>query len=109
METTQNEMKRTYDFILGEIANDFRFHFTNKLSNKALENSWRSSTKMQTNETQDALFFSQEIRYDTGRVVEAVYRDIQDVFKNMRDMEYTFDVKCINKAKKYEITNIKWS
>lgn len=101
--------KLTFYFDLNKIANDFRFHFITKLSNKSVAGPWRSSTKIRTNETQDAVFFSQEIRYDTDRVIEGVYRDIQGVLQEMRDIGFVFDVLCIRKGREYEFTNIKWA
>lgn len=99
--------KLTHEFELGKIANDFRFHFTNKLSQKAEENSWKSSFEMQTNSAQDALYFSQTIALDTDRVAEGVYSDIQDVLEALKCDGFAFDVKTIKKGYSFEVTNIR--
>lgn len=49
----------TSEFELYKIANDFRFYFLHHLSQKAVENSWRSSINVQTNLSQNAFYFSQ--------------------------------------------------
>lgn len=99
--------KRTNDFTLHGIANDFRFLFTTRLSNKALENSWRSSIKVETNEAQDAFFFSQQVKYDTDRVMGGVYRDMMDVLESIRNEEWLFDVNMVRKGYELEVTNIR--
>jgi len=94
------------DFKLGAIANDFRHHFTNILSDKARNNSWSSSITVSTNKEQNAFFFSQKINFDTDSVVECVYRDIQDTLQSMRNLGYEFEVKTVKKAYSIEVTNI---
>lgn len=100
-------MKRTNEFTLYKLANDFRFLFTTRLSNKALENSWGSSIKVETNEAQDAFFFSQQVKYDTDRVMEGVYRDMMDVLESIRNEEWLFDVNMVRKGYELEVTNIR--
>lgn len=100
-------MKRTPDFTLNGIANDFRFLFTVRLSNKALENSWKSSIKVETNEAQDAFFFSQKVKFDTDRVMSQVYDDIMDVLESIRIEEWVFDVNMVRKGYELEVTNIR--
>lgn len=86
------------DFILGEIANDFRHQFMNALSDKSSENSWKSTkVTVMTNEEQNAFYFSHSIQFDTGRVIECVYRDIQNSLETMRKLGYEFDVKTTKK------------
>lgn len=46
------------DFILGEIANDFRYQFTNILSDRAIANSWSSTITVSTNKEQNAFTFT---------------------------------------------------
>lgn len=102
-------MSKTYQFKLGGIANDFRFLFTHRLSEKALQNSWKSSISLQTNGKQNAVYFEQSIGLDTARTVEAVYGDIQDVLKSIRDEEWEFDAICLKKAYSYVFKNIRRS
>ena len=86
------------DFTLGEIANDFRHYFTNILSDKASENKWSSTISVLTNEEQNAFYFSQTINLDTDRVIECVYRGIQDTLESMKRLGYEFDAnKCRDK------------
>ncbi len=95
------------EFKLGEIANDFRDVFLRALSNKAEENSWKAiNVAFSTNEEQDALYFEQTIYLDTGRVIEGVYRDIQNILKSLRARGWEFQTKCIKKACKYKFENI---
>jgi len=56
----------TSEFELYKIANDFRFYFLHHLSQKAVENSWRSSINVQTNLSQNAFYFSQQCKSSTG-------------------------------------------
>lgn len=100
--------KFTHEFKLDKIANDFRFYFTHLLSQKAVENHWRSSIEVQTNSTQDAFYFSHKIKYDTDSVVEGVCQDIQDVLVALKEMEFGFDVKTIKKGYSIEVTNLRW-
>lgn len=100
-------MKRTPDFDLSSSANDFRFMFTNRLSFKALENSWRSSISVKTNETQDAFFFSQQVNYGTDWVLEGVDKDIMDVLESIRLEGWEFDIDIVRKGREVEITNIR--
>lgn len=102
-------MKRTRDFKLGEIANDFRFHFIRILSDAAYANRWKSTNKVETNKEQNAFYFEQQIQYDTGRVIEMVYRDIQDTLRTLKEFGFEFDVKTIKKGYSVEVTNIGWS
>ena len=95
------------EFILGEIANDFRHNFINILSDKASDNSWSSTISVSTNDAQNAFYFSHDIKFDTDRVIECVYRDIQDTLKSMRNLGYEFEVKTVKKAYSIEVTNIK--
>ncbi len=99
--------KKTTDFILGEIANDFRHYFTNILSDFAFANSWKSTITVMTNEEQNAFYFSHSIQFDTDRVIECVYRDIQNSLASMRKLGYEFDVVTIKKGYSIEITNIR--
>ncbi|HJE03608.1 MAG TPA: hypothetical protein K8U92_06985 [Aliarcobacter thereius] len=99
---------RTTNFELYEIANDFRFYFISLLSAKAIKNSWKSSMKMETNQLQNAFYFSQQVKYDTGRVMEEVYKDIQDVLRALRGKGFEFDAETIKKGYSFEVTNIKW-
>lgn len=96
------------DFILGEIANDFRYQFTNILSDRATANSWSSTITVSTNKEQNAFYFSQAINFDTDIVIECVYRDIQNTLQSMRDLGYEFDVKTVKKAYSIEVTNIRF-
>ena len=98
---------RIKDFKLGEIANDFRHQFTNILSDKASENKWSSTISVLTNEEQNAFYFSQTINLDTDRVIECVYRDIQDTLESMKRLGYEFDVITTKKGYSIEVTNIK--
>lgn len=97
----------TNDFRLGEIANDFRHNFTNILFDKASSNSWSSTISVSTNSEQNAFYFSQTIKFDTGRVISCVYNDIQDTLRSMRELGYDFDVLTVKKAYSIEVTNIK--
>ncbi|WP_418181311.1 hypothetical protein ACNSOL_12450 (plasmid) [Aliarcobacter lanthieri] len=101
-------LQKTPDFILGEIANDFRFYFIKSLSDKALSNSWKSSIKVETNEEQNAFFFTQSVQYDTGRVIEGVYRDIQDTLKSLRELGFEFNAKTTKKGYSIEVTEIRY-
>ena len=98
----------TSEFELYKIANYFRFYFLHHLSQKAVENSWRSSINVQTNLSQNAFYFSQQVKYDTLRVIEGVYKDIQNVLKSLRDFGFEFDVKTVKKGYSIEVTNISW-
>ena len=98
---------RTKNFKLGEIANDFRYHFTRILSDRASKNKWSSTISVLTNEEQNAFYFSQTIKFDTDRVIECVYRDIQDTLESMKRLGYEFDVITTKKGYSIEVTNIK--
>lgn len=91
------------DFILGEIANDFRHQFTNILSDKASENKWSSTINVLTNEKQNAFYFS----HRTNDLVDIVAKDIQDTLESMKRLGYEFDVKTTKKGYSIEVTNIK--
>lgn len=98
---------RSKDFTLGEIANDFRHYFSSILLDKASENKWSSTISVSTNEPQNAFYFSQIIKFDTDRVIECVYRDIQDTLESMKRLGYKFDVVTIKKGYSIEVSNIK--
>ena len=59
------------------------------------------------NEPQNAFYFSQIIKFDTDRVIECVYRDIQDTLESMKRLGYKFDVVTIKKGYSIEVSNIK--
>jgi uncharacterized protein (UPF0335 family) len=42
------------------------------------------------------------------RVIEGVYKDIQNVLKSLRDFGFEFDVKTVKKGYSIEVTNISW-
>ncbi|MCG3684459.1 hypothetical protein L5F43_03820 [Aliarcobacter butzleri] len=96
------------NFTLGKIANDFRYQFTNILSDRATTNNWSSTSSVSTNKEQNAFYFSQAINFDTDIVIECVYRDIQNTLQSMRDLGYEFDVKTVKKAYSIEVTNIRF-
>jgi hypothetical protein len=103
MKNTEN----TSEFILGGIANDFRFLFMRGLSERAVKNAWKSSVvDEKTNLSQNAFYFTQQIKHETERVATDVDRDIQDVLESLRKMGFEFDAKTIKKGSEIEITNI---
>lgn len=88
------------EFILGEVANDFRHRFMTRLSKKAKENSWKSEkVRVWTNEAQDAFYFSQDVKFNTGSVCLGVYRDINDVLKTLNTDLFDFEYKTVKTGK----------
>jgi len=84
------------EFIIGEVANDFRHRFMTRLSQKAKENGWQSeNVKVWTNEAQNAFYFTQVVKFNTGRVCLSAYRDICDVVKVLKKDLFDFQWKTV--------------
>ena len=98
-------MKDKHEFVIGEIANDFRHSFSTRLSDKA-RGKWASvDVNFSTNAEQNALYFEHKITWNDGD--RLIYDDIKDVLKTLKEL-YCFKIVSLS-PESCEITNISWA
>lgn len=94
-------MQTKHEFIIGEIANDFRYRFTTRLSDKAKQNGWTSTNvEVWTNEEQNAFHLTHKPRSN----VEMIKGDVECVLNTLKEM-FSFEIVSIS-SDGCEIVNI---
>lgn len=96
------------DFILGEIANDFRDMLIGHLSNLYSANGWSSKIEVYTNENQDAFRFKQSLENYSSGIAIAINNDIDIWLTKIKLYGWSFDIKWISLGEELEITNLSY-